>query len=146
MSEFTSQFLSPQDLKKITDDAEVEDLKAEAAKRLQADRSAAEMKRTFESRELDPKAPERINQAVRAAALRGAREVLVLRFPATFCKDGGRRINNFEADWPDSLTGFGRTAFEFYENELRALGFTMRAEIMSFPEGNLGDVGLYLRW
>ena len=141
-----SQFLSPQDLKKITDDAEMEELKAEAAKRRQGDQTAAEMKRTFESRELDPKAPDRINQAVRAAAARGAREVLVLRFPASYCKDGGRQINNFESGWPDSLTGFGRTAFEFYESQLQSLGFTMRAEIMSFPEGNLGDVGLYLRW
>ena len=141
-----SQFLSPEELKKITDDAEMEELRAAAAKRRQADQAAGELKRSFEARELDPKTPDRINQAVRSAAARGAREVLVLRFPAAFCSDGGRRINNFDPEWPGSLTGFGKTAFEFYESELRALGFSMRAALLNFPEGNLGDVGLYLRW
>ena len=141
-----SQFLKPEDLKKITDDAEMEEHRAAAAKRRQADQAADELKRAFESRELTPEAPERINKAVSAAAARGEREVLVLRFPATYCTDGGRRINNFDHEWPDSLSGFARTAFEFYESQLQSLGFTMRAEIMSFPDGNMGDVGLYLRW
>jgi hypothetical protein len=142
-----SQFLSPLDLKKIADDAELEEHRAAAAKRRQGDQAAEEMKREFEARALDPaKTPERVNQAVRAAAARGAHEVLVLRFPASFCTDGGRRINNFDHTWPESLTGFAKTAYEFYEKELQALGFTMRAEIMSFPEGNMGDVGMYLRW
>ena len=45
-----------------------------------------------------------------------------------------------------SLHGFGKTAFDFYAAELRPLGFTMRAEIMNFPGGMMGDVGMYLRW
>ena len=70
----------------------------------------------------------------------------MLRFPSSFCNDRGRRINNFEGDWPKSLEGFGKTAFEYFDKELRPLGFSMRAEIMDFPGGNLGDVGMYLRW
>ena len=141
-----AQFLRPEDLKKITDDAELEELRAAAAKRRMADQAAEDMKRAFEARTLDPKTPDRINAAVRAAAAQGEREILVLRFPAEFCTDGGRAVNNYEPEWPDTLSGFGKTAFEFYKNELKPLGFSMRAEIMSFPGGNMGDVGLYLRW
>ena len=141
-----AQFLNPAELKKITDEKEMAERRAVLAQRLQADQAAEGLKQAFESRELAPEAPERINKAVRDAAERGAHELLVLRFPSTYCSDGGRRINNFESDWPDSLQGFGKTAFEFYAKELKPLGFTMRAEIMNFPSGMPGDVGMYLRW
>ena len=141
-----AQFLNPAELKKITDEKEMAERRAVLAQRLQADQAAEGLKQAFESRELAPEAPERINKAVRDAAERGAHELLVLRFPSTYCSDGGRRINNFESDWPDSLQGFGKTAFEFYAKELKPLGFTMRAEIMNFPGGMPGDVGMYLRW
>jgi hypothetical protein len=141
-----AEFLKPADLNMISAEVELEAQKAEMAKRLQAGQAEESVRQAFESRQLAPEAPERINKAVRDAAERGEHEVLVLRFPSTFCKDGGRRINNFEHDWPDSLQGFGRTAFDFYEKELRPLGFTLRAEILNFPGGMPGDVGMYLRW
>src|SRR4030095_3286494 len=140
------QFLQPAELKKITEDLEMAEHRAESARRLQADQMAEDLKRSFQSREIVPETPERINKAVRVAAERGEREILVIRFPSTYCNDGGRRINNFEHDWPNSLEGFARIAFDYYEKELRPLGFTMRAEIMNFPGGMPGDVGLYLRW
>src|SRR5678815_5144068 len=99
----------PAELKQIAEDVEMAERRAVAAKRLQADQAAEGLKRAFESRELAPEAPERINQAVRRAAERGEHEILVVRFPAAYCNDGGRRINNFEADWPASLEGFGKT-------------------------------------
>jgi hypothetical protein len=80
--EVMSQFLRPEDLKKITDDAELEELRAAAAKRRMADQAAEDLKRAFEARELDPKTPDRINSAVAPPAARAAREILVLRFPA----------------------------------------------------------------
>ena len=45
-----------------------------------------------------------------------------------------------------SFDGNCAEAFDFYAKELRPLGFTMRAEIMNFPGGMPGDVGMYLRW
>jgi len=141
-----TQFLNPADLKMIAAEREIEKQKAEMAKRLQAGQAEEGLKQAFESRQVSAEAPERINKAVRDAAEQGLHEVLVLRFPSTFCKDGGRRINNFEPDWPNSLQGFGKTAFDYYEKELRPLGFTLRAEILNFPGGMPGDVGMYLRW
>jgi hypothetical protein len=141
-----TEFLKPADLKKLAEDVRVAEARAAAAKMIQAEQAADGLRQAFESREVAAEAPERINRAVRDAAQRGEHEILVLRFPAKYCRDGGRGINNYEPDWPDSLEGFGRTAFEFYAKELRPLGFTMRAEIMNFPQGMPGDVGMYLRW
>jgi hypothetical protein len=55
---------------------------------------------------------------VKSAAERGEREVLVFRFPREYCTDDGRRINSFEPDWPESLTGFAKRAYEFWQKEL----------------------------
>jgi hypothetical protein len=141
-----SEFVKPTELKEIAAGLEMAARKAELAKKMQAEQAAAGLREAFEKRELTAEAPDRINKAIRDAAARGENEILVLRFPADYTKDGGRRINNYESDWPDSLQGFGKTAFDFYAKELRPLGFSMRAEIMNFPGGMPGDVGMYLRW
>jgi hypothetical protein len=141
-----SQILKPDDLQQISEDAEIEERKAELTKKRQVDKTAEELKQAFQSREVSPQVAERINAAVSAGAKRGVREVLVLSFPASYCNDGGRSINNIEPDWPKTLEGFGKTAFDYFEKELRPVGFKLRAEIISFPGGVPGDVGLYLRW
>lgn len=141
-----TQFLNPAELNKMAEELELAKRKAEAALRLQADQVTGSLRQAFEAREITPETPERINNAVRRAAEEGKREILVLRFPSTFCKDGGRGINNFEPDWPKSLEGFSKTAFDYYAKELQPLGYSMRAEIMNFPNGMPGDVGMYLRW
>lgn len=141
-----SQFTNPAELKQIAADLELAAQKAALERRQQSDRVAHELRQAFEAREILPETPERINAAIRRAAENGEHEVLVLRFPATFCSDGGRRINNYEEDWPASLTGFAKTGYDYYAAELRPLGFSLRAEILSFPGGMPGDVGLYLRW
>ena len=140
------QILKPGELKKISEDAEMEEVKEALAKKRQAEQSFEDLKQAFQSREVAPQAAERINAAVRAAAKRGVREVMVLRFPSTYCNDGGRGINNFDKDWPQTLEGFGKKAYEYFEKELRPHGFKVRAEIVSFPDGMPGDVGMYLSW
>ena len=77
----------------------------------------------------------------KGAAERGEREVLALRFPSEYCTDGGRAINNFEPDWPKTLTGFAKRAYEFWQRELEPQGYKLRAQIMDFPGGVPGDVG-----
>jgi hypothetical protein len=141
-----SQFTNPAELKKIAEEIELAERRAEQARKVQADKVAEDLKQAFQSREISPETPDRINAAIKRAAEQGLNEILVLRFPSEFCNDRGRRINNYEADWPDSLGGFSKTAFDYYAKELRPLGFTMRAEIMNYPGGMPGDVGMYLRW
>ncbi len=45
-----------------------------------------------------------------------------MTFPCSYCNDGGRRINNLLPDWPTSLEGFAKKAYEFYDKELKPLG------------------------
>jgi hypothetical protein len=87
-----------------------------------------------------------VSRVVKAAAERGEREVLALRFSSTYCSDGGRAINSFEPDWPKTLTGFAKRAHEFWQKELEPKGYKVRAQIMDFPGGMPGDVGIFLKW
>lgn len=138
--------LKPEELHKISEEAEMVELKAALEKKKKAEQSAEELRLAFMAREIAPEAPVIINTAVKTAARRGMREIQVLRFPASFCNDGGRSINNFEPDWHKSLEGFAKRAYQYYEKELQPLGFKVRAEIASFPDGMPGDVAVYLRW
>jgi hypothetical protein len=85
-------------------------------------------------------------RVVKSAAERAEREVLVVRFSSEYCTDGGRRINSFEPDWPESLTGFAKRAYEFWQKELEPKRYKLRAQIMDFPGGMPGDVGIFLSW
>jgi len=55
-------------------------------------------------------------------------------------------MNNFDPDWPQSLEGFAKKAYAYFETELRPLGFKMHAEIVSFPDGIPGEAALFLKW
>ena len=46
----------------------------------------------------------------------------------------------------DSLEGFAKVAMQFYDKELKALGFRVQARILDYPGGMPGDVGIFLRW
>jgi hypothetical protein len=87
-----------------------------------------------------------VQHKVRSAALRGATEIMVLRFPCALCTDKGRAINNAEKDWPDTLTGRPREAYEFWRDHLRPAGYRLKAMIIEWPGGLPGDVGFFLQW
>ena len=98
------------------------------------------------SRQVAPEAFERINNAMRIAAQNGNHQLQVITFPSSYCSDGGRRINIADPEWTSTLTGFAKDAYDFYVKELRFLGYKLHAEIISFPGGMPGEVGLYLAW
>jgi hypothetical protein len=83
---------------------------------------------------------------VNHAGERGQTEVQVYRFPNALCSDGGRRINNAEPDWHDSLEGRPKFGYEFWRDHLRPLGFGLRAEVLEYPGGMPGDIGFFLTW
>ena len=80
------------------------------------------------------------------AAERGQSEVQVYRFPNTMCSDRGRRINNAEPDWETTLEGRPKFAYEFWRDQLRPLGFHLKAEVLEYPGGMPGDIGFILTW
>ena len=142
----TAAALTPQQLHKLTEEKDMAEARKahEAMKKVEENERA--MREAFMQREVQPDAMERLMAAVKIAAEQGKHELLVIRFPSSLLSDGGRRVNNFLPDWPDSLQGFGKRAYDYFKEHLSPLGYKLRAEIIDYPHGNLGDVGLYLVW
>jgi hypothetical protein len=141
-----SGLLLPNDLKQISSDAEMAKMDEEERAKRKKEQQQAGLREAFLEREIHPEAIERINKAVRIAAENGHHQVEVITFPCTFCTDGGRRINIGDPEWPSTLEGFAKRAYDFYVKELRPLGYKLHAEIINFPGGMPGEVGLYLKW
>ena len=141
-----SGLILPNQLKQISSDAEMAKMDEELLAKKRKEQQQAELREAFMSRELHPEAIDRINNVVRIAAERGTHQVEVITFPCSFCSDGGRRINIADPEWPSTLSGFAQRAYEFYVKELRPHGYKLHAEIISFPGGMPGEVGLYLKW
>jgi hypothetical protein len=141
-----AELLRPQDLKRIASDAEM--AKVDEDRRLNAhrDEQRDRLREAFMAREVHPEAIERINRAVRIAAEQGHHQIQVLTFPSTYCSDRGRRINIGDPEWPGTLTGFAKKAFDFYVKELRPLGYKMSTEIITWPQGMPGEIAMYLKW
>jgi hypothetical protein len=87
-----------------------------------------------------------VTQLVNQAADRGQTEVQIYRFPNELCSDRGRRINNAEPDWPQTLEGRPKLGYEFWRDHLRPLGFGLKAEVLDYPGGMPGDIGFFLTW
>jgi len=83
---------------------------------------------------------------IKRAASNGRTEVEVIRFPNQLCTDRGRAINQMEPGWEDTLTGLPKELLEFWRKHLRDRGYKMRVQIVDFPGGMPGDVGMTLSW
>jgi hypothetical protein len=138
--------ITPDQLRRITEEKDMEKAREALEKKRKADDEHQQLRDAFMAREIHPDVFERVSKVVRAAAERGEREVLALRFSSQYCTDGGRAINSFEPDWPGTLTGFAKRAYDFWQKELEPQGYKLRAQIMDFPGGVPGDVGIFLRW
>jgi len=100
--------------------------------------------------DLTPQKLQEITQSLfrklRNAAQRGSTELLVMRFPNALCSDKGRALNMGEADWPDTLVGRPRQAYELWRDRLQPAGYRLSATIVDWPGGMPGDVGFMLSW
>jgi hypothetical protein len=83
---------------------------------------------------------------LKAAADSGKTELMVMRFPNVLCSDKGRALNNGEADWPNTLMGRPRQAYELWRDKLQPMQFKLSAMIIEWPRGMPGDIGLFLSW
>jgi hypothetical protein len=141
-----SDLIRPGDLQKVATEKEMVRAReiAEAEKRRADERH--HLQEAFMSRQLHPDVKLRVSTALRAAAERGETHLRVMTFSSELCTDGGRAINNGDPDWPKTLAGFAARAYEFYQKELQPLGYRLRAEILDFPGGMPGEVGITLSW
>ena len=92
---------------------------------------------------------ERLKRAaaiIKRAADNGLTEVEVGRFPNSLCTDRGRAINQREPGWEKTLTGLPKELYDFWEKYLKLRGYKVGFNIVDFPGGMPGDVGVTLRW
>jgi hypothetical protein len=142
----TTTLLRPKELEQLAMEAELHDMEKEEALKAKKKQAEHDLREAFMKRKVAPEAVERINQAVSVAAQRGEHQIQAITFPCSFCTDGGRRINIADPEWPMSLQGFAKNAYDFFEKELRPLGYKLHAEIISYPGGMPGEAALFLKW
>ena len=142
----SERLLTPDELKGITDKTHMAKVQEQFDRVRKEQGEKRALHEAFLAHDLDPDVRARVNAVVRRAAEQGLHEIQVFTFPASYCNDQGRRINNAEHDWPDSLEGFAKKAHDFFEAELKPLGFKSRAQILNYPDGRPGDVGIFLAW
>jgi hypothetical protein len=140
------ELIGPEELHKIAEKREMALLRKSLELDQIRQKEQENLRHAFMTQHMRPDAREYFTRMVRQAAEDGRNEIEIFRFPSEFCSDGGRRINNFEPDWAESLTGVAREIYEAFEKELRPKGYRMRAQIVDFPGGVPGNVGLFLRW
>ncbi len=83
---------------------------------------------------------------IRRAADNGLTEVQVGRFPNQLCTDHGRAINQREPGWEKTLTGLPKELYDFWEKYLKPRGYKVAFQVVDFPGGVPGDIGVTLRW
>ena len=83
---------------------------------------------------------------IERAVSNGLTEVLEMRFPNSLCTDRGRAINQQEPGWEDTLTGLPKELFEFWKRQLQPLGYKIRCQVVDWPGGMPGDIGITLKW
>ena len=83
---------------------------------------------------------------IQRAVRNGMTEVQVYRFPNTLCTDRGRAINQQEKGWENTLTGIPKEIFQLWTDYLKPRGYRIAYQIIDFPGGVPGDIGITLSW
>lgn len=144
----SAQLPKAKDLMKRIAEREAE--KASAAMREQT-AAEAEKKELLEklSKPSGVSDQERLKRAIaiiQRAANNGQTQVEIGRFPNQLCTDRGRAINQMEPGWENTLTGLPKEILEFHRQFLKPQGYKLGVQIVDFPGGMPGDVGMILRW
>jgi hypothetical protein len=140
-------FMSAKDLKAYMVKIELAKMSEETLVLDQAAKAKEELvKKLSERIVFTPERKRAFLNRVRLAAERGEMELMIGRFPVELCTDRGRAINNNDPEWPDTLTGLPRQAFEIWKAQLQPLGYKLTAMIVDFPNGRPGEIGMFLSW
>jgi hypothetical protein len=86
------------------------------------------------------------SSVIQRAMRNGLTEVQVYRFPNSLCTDRGRAINQMEAGWENTLTGIAKEIYQLWTDYLRPRGYRIRYQVVDFPGGVPGDIGITLSW
>ena len=130
--------------------AESEGAKASAA--LRAQQAAEAEKQALLDHLLRPSGlsddavSEKASIIINRAVENGLTSVRVFQFPHHVCTDNGRAISQAEAGWEQTLVGIPKEIFEFWKRCLQPLGYRIRYEVIDYPGGMPGDIGITLSW
>src|SRR5947199_2159260 len=94
----------------------------------------------------DDEAIQRAVKIIERAVSNGLTEVQVHRFPNQLCTDKGRAINQQEPGWEETLTGVPKEIYQLWDRYFRPRGYKLRVQIVDFPGGMPGDIGMTLSW
>ena len=83
---------------------------------------------------------------IQRAVRNGLTEVQVYRFPNSLCTDKGRAINQQEPGWEKTLTGIAKEIYQLWSDYLKPRGYRIRYQIIDFPGGVPGDIGIVMVW
>ncbi len=125
----------------------------------------ADFRKRLEDFKITDDFTESLQLSIKRAFERGESELMLVSFPSDFCSDSGRAIINAgeppvvapseeeEAgpkdagpDWIRTLPAGARPLYEFWKSELQPAGFGLSAQIINYPHGMPGDVGLFFTW
>ncbi len=88
----------------------------------------------------------RASAIIQRAVRNGLHEVQVYRFPNVLCSDRGRAINQMEPGWEKTLNGIPKEIYELWQTYLQPRGYKISYQIIDFPGGIPGDIGITLSW
>jgi hypothetical protein len=88
----------------------------------------------------------RASNVIQRAVRNGLHEVQVYRFPNIICTDRGRAINQMEAGWENTLTGIPKEIYHLWKDYLQPRGYKIAYQIIDFPGGIPGDIGITRSW
>lgn len=83
---------------------------------------------------------------IQRAAAKGLTEIELARFPNELFTDHGRAINQQEPGWEKTLTGLPKELYDFWKKYLQERGYKLTYQIVDFPGGVPGDIGMTLKW
>jgi len=128
--------------------AEAEEAEQEARKRAeaQAEKNALIEHLSKPSGISEEEAIGRAIKIIERAMKNRMTEVEVFRFPNQLCTDKGRAINQQEPGWDQTLTGAPKEIYQLWEKYFRPRGYKLKVQIVDFPDGMPGDIGMTLSW
>ncbi len=94
----------------------------------------------------DEEAIKRAIRIIERAVSNGLTEVQFRRFPNEMCTDRGRAINQREDGWENTLTGVPKEIYNLWDKYFRPRGYKLLVEIVDYPGGMPGDIGMTLKW
>jgi hypothetical protein len=94
----------------------------------------------------DEEAIRRGSEIIHRAIKNRLTEVEIIRFPNELCTDKGRAINQQEPGWENTLTGAPKEIYQFWAKYFRPRGYKLKVQIVDFPGGLPGDIGMTVSW